>query len=253
MTADTLLAVFSQVVDDVAAAMATQSEWGGSGQRSDQYALDVVADDLIVAALEPLGVGVLSEELGAQTPRAGTAGEGVTVVVDPVDGSTNASLGLPWFATSLCAVDDDGPWVATVANLATGHRFTAVRGQGVEVDALTRPRRRVTELGDAIVGVSGRPVVHGGWKQFRALGACALDLCSVASGGLDGYVDVDDAHGVWDYLGGALVCEEAGMVVGDALGRELCVLDHAARRAPIVASTPELFDQLRSAWPTWRA
>ncbi len=31
------------------------------------------------------------------------------VVIDPVDGSTNASQGIPWFATSLCAVDAEGP------------------------------------------------------------------------------------------------------------------------------------------------
>lgn len=250
MTADQLLTVFSQVADEVAEAMAAQLDWGGSGQRSDQYALDVVADEVIVSGLDPLGVGVLSEELGVRPARVGAAGEGVTVVVDPVDGSTNASLGLPWFATSLCVVDDEGPWVALVANLATGARFRAVRGQGIESTGLRRPGRSVTSLDEAIVGMSGRPAVHGGWKQFRALGACALDLCSVATGGLDGYVDVDDAHGVWDYLGGMLVCEEAGMVVGDAAGRELCVLDHGARRAPIAASTPELFTQLREAWPS---
>ena len=53
-----------------------------------------------------------------------------------------------------------------------------------------------------------------------------------------------DAHGVWDYLAGALVCEEAGCPVVDALGRELAVLDHAARRTPVAAATPELLDTL---------
>ncbi len=42
------------------------------------------------------------------------------VVIDPLDGSTNASRGVPWFATALCLVDDDGPAVALVANQAIG-------------------------------------------------------------------------------------------------------------------------------------
>jgi myo-inositol-1(or 4)-monophosphatase len=54
---------------------------------------------------------------------------------------------------------------------------------------------------------------------------------------------------VWDYLGGALVCAEAGAVVADALGRDLVVLDHAARRTPVGAATPDLFDALLAARP----
>ncbi|MDD9371521.1 MAG: hypothetical protein PV358_15490, partial [Acidimicrobiales bacterium] len=55
------------------------------------------------------------------------------------------------------------------------------------------------------------------------------------------------AHGVWDYLGGALVCAEAGAVVTDAYGRDLTVVDHAARRTPVAAATPALLDALVAA------
>src|SRR5947199_225704 len=78
-----------------------------------------------------------------------------------------------------------------------------------------------TTIGDAVIGLSGWPPSHLGWAQYRALGAVALDLCAVACGVLDGYVDCShDAHGPWDYLGGALVCREAGAVVTDAHGRD---------------------------------
>ena len=101
------------------------------------------------------------------------------------------------------------------------------------------------DLRQALVGISGRPDSAWEWAQFRALGAAALDLCLVAGGSLDAYVDMSvDAHGVWDYLAGALVCEEAGCPVVDALGRELAVLDHDARRTPVAAATPELLDTL---------
>ncbi len=98
------------------------------------------------------------------------------------------------------------------------------------------------------MGLSGYPRQYLGWKQYRALGAVALDLCAVAGGRLDGYVDCSrDAHGAWDYLGGLLVCAEAGAVVVDALDRDLVVLDAEARRTPLAAATPELLAEIRDA------
>ena len=97
----------------------------------------------------------------------------------------------------------------------------------------------------AVIGLSGLPPRHLGWGQFRALGAAALDLCAVADGRLDGYLDCsEDAHGVWDYLGATLVCAEAGVEVVDAGGRELCVLDPEARRTPVAGAGPTLTDAL---------
>ena len=53
--------------------------------------------------------------------------------------------------------------------------------------------------------------------------------------------------GSWDYLGGLLVCTEAGAVVGESQGRDLVTLDHAARRTPVAASTPALLESLSAA------
>ena len=110
----------------------------------------------------------------------------------------------------------------------------------------------VTELGDAMVGLSGLPPGWLGWHQFRALGAVALDLCAVAEGRFDGYLDCSpSAHGPWDYLGGMLVCQEAGAVVEDAIGRDLVVLDHGARRTPIAAGTSALLAEALAARRTF--
>ncbi len=84
-----------------------------------------------------------------------------------------------------------------------------------------------------------------GWRQFRALGSAALALCDVAAGHLDGYLDGHpDQHAPWDYLGGLLVCEEAGALVVDADGRDLVALDADARRQLVAAGTKELLEQL---------
>ena len=53
-----------------------------------------------------------------------------------------------------------------------------------------------------------------------------------------------DAHGVWDYLGGMLICQEAGGVVYEVKGRELCVLNRQERRTPVAAAGKKLGDEL---------
>jgi myo-inositol-1(or 4)-monophosphatase len=237
------MGLLHDLADAVAVAMRTVTDWGPSGERDGQYALDVTADAAALAVLNRAGVGVLSEESGF---NPGTSGE--VVVIDPIDGSTNASRGIPWFATSLCFVDADGPAVTVVVNQATGVRYSAERGGGAWCGERRLCPSGCTAVADAIVVVSAVPPSDVGWAQFRAFGACALDLCALADGVVDGYVDFGhDQHGVWDYLGGWLICRESGIEVVDAFDREMVHMDHAARRTPVAAATPELASALRAA------
>ena len=245
---DELLATLRSAADAVRSALDGLSDWGLAGTRAGQYRSDLAADDACLAVLDAAGLGWLSEESGvAHGDRP------VVVVVDPVDGSANASRGIPWYATSLCAVDGDGPRAALVVNQATGRRYEAVRGGGATVDGSPLRPSGATSMGQSIVAMSGYPNRYLGWKQFRALGAVALDLCAVAEGVFDGYLDCSpSAHGSWDYLGGMLVCEEAGVPVVDAFGRDLVSLDHDARRTPIAGATDSLVEELVAARRTLR-
>lgn len=238
-----LLPVLHAAADDVRAALGDVVDWGLADTVPGQYRSDLAADAVAVSALVGAGLGVLSEESGRHE-----ADRDITVVVDPLDGSTNASRGIPWFATSFCAVDSEGPRAAVVVNLVSGDRFEAVRGRGARLNGHTITPSTAADLGDALVGVSGFPPQPLGWRQYRALGAAALDLCLVACGSIDAYIDCSaDAHGSWDYLGGLLVCLEAGASVVDAKDRELVVLDHQARRTPVAAATPDLLAQVLDA------
>jgi myo-inositol-1(or 4)-monophosphatase len=242
MKPDEVLRLLEDTADAVVSALGQVDDWGlaAHGAHDGQHVSDVAADTAALAVLDAAGVGVLSEESGLHRP----ASEFV-VVIDPLDGSTNASRGIPWYATSLCAVDGEGPLAAVVVNLVSHDRFVATRGGGARRNGQAIQPRATTKLGDALIGLTGYPPRHLGWMQFRALGAIALDLCAVAAGLLDGCVDcVDDAHGSWDYLGGMLVCQEAGAVITEARDRDLVVIDHAARRTPIAAATPELLAEL---------
>jgi fructose-1,6-bisphosphatase/inositol monophosphatase family enzyme len=235
-----LLDVLREAAVAVRSALDSLDDWGLAGTRPGQYRSDLAADEVAVAVLEKAGLGILSEETGLHHPE-----RDVVVALDPVDGSTNASRHLPWFATSLCAVDAHGARAAYVVNQATGESFEAVRGGGARSGTRTLSGSACRSLGAAVVGLSGWPPRHGGWKQMRALGAAALDLCAVGAGRLDAYVDFSrNAHGPWDYLGGMLVCQEAGVSVADAFGRDLLSLGHSDRRTPIAAATPELLAEL---------
>jgi fructose-1,6-bisphosphatase/inositol monophosphatase family enzyme len=238
-----LHAALDEAAGAIRAALAGLDDWGLAGTRPGQYFSDLAADVAAVEVLTGHGLGVLSEESGRHFPE-----RAVTVVVDPVDGSTNASRGIPWYATSLCAVDAEGPLASLVINLASGMTFRAERGAGATADGHAVLPSKRTSISESLVALSGFPRKWLGWYQYRALGAAALDLCAVAGGVVDAYIDCSrDAHGPWDYLGGMLVCTEAGGVVVDVEDRPLVVLEHDARRTPIAAGNAALLHDVTDA------
>jgi fructose-1,6-bisphosphatase/inositol monophosphatase family enzyme len=245
VSAHRLLKVFEDAADAAAAALRPLegSDRRARTERPGQYALDLVADAVVVPLLHDAGVGVVSEESG----RTGATDAEITVVLDPVDGSTNCARGIPYWSISLCALDDEGLLCALVRNQATGETFTAVRGEGAWCDGRPVQPSGVIAVEESVIELAGMPARRLPWKQFRALGSGALSLCDVADGRVDGFVDSYAAHAPWDYLGGLLVCQEAGAPVVDAHGRPLLTVDADARRAILAASTPELLDILRGA------
>ena len=245
-----LLQVLGEAAGAVASSLRGLVDWGLAGTRPGQYRSDLVADAAAVGVLANAGLGVLSEESGLSDDALNRP---LLAVLDPLDGSTNASRRIPWFATSICVLDEVGALAALVVNQATGTRYEAVRGAGARRDGETISPSRSETLRGSLIGLSGYPPRYLGWRQFRSLGAAALDLCAVADGTFDGYIDcMRDAHGSWDYLGGLLVCTEAGALVSDAEGRDLVVRDHAGRRTPVAAGTQSLLAELLDARSTWR-
>ncbi len=243
-TNDDWLSLLRHTADAVEQSLAGFDRWRDGGDRADQYALDQVADAAASAVLDAAGVGVLSEESGL---RAGSGSH--TVIVDPVDGSTNASYRIPHYCVSLCVVDGLIPVAGLVRHLVNGEEFTAIAGAGAQSDGVPIRPSGVAAGERAVVGVSGRPGPELGVWQVRVLGSAALDLCAVACGRLDAYVDLNSNHGVWDYAAGILICAEAGAWTGEANNQELFHLDPHRRLGPIASSTAELSTLLRHVGP----
>lgn len=236
-----MLEVFDEVARAVAVALGDVVDWGLSGHRNGQYHADLLADAAALPILRSAGFGIVSEESGAERLDAP-----VVVCIDPLDGSTNASRGIGHFATSLCAVDSDGPWVAMVVHQALPKRWWAVRGSGAQDGSGPLERTSAPAWSQALVAISGPPPHEPGWEQFRAFGASAIDMCLVADGTVDAFIDMSpSAHGVWDYAAATLICREAGVEVSDAEGRDLIVLDHAARRTPVAAPPSLMSDAMK--------
>lgn len=244
MDSQELIGILASCSRAIGEALRDVQDWGPAGTRPGQYRSDLVADAAGVRLLVESGLGVLSEESGVHH-----ADREYLAVIDPLDGSTNASRGVPWFATSICVLDDDGPVAALVEDRVRGAVYTAVRGAGAWRDGARIAPAAARPLANAVVAVSGLPPRHLGWAQFRAMGAIALDLCAVADGVFDAYIDcVESAHGPWDYLAGLLICTEAGGVVAEVRDRPLVARSHGDRRSPVAASSPALLDELRGAF-----
>jgi myo-inositol-1(or 4)-monophosphatase len=250
MTPETLLELFDAVATAIGTALVpvVGETRRARTERPGQYHLDTVADAAALPLLHAAGVAVVSEETG----RTGRHDAAVTVVLDPVDGSTNCARGLPYWATALCAVDGDGPLCALVRNQATGVTTTAVRGGGARRDGEPAAPAAVTDVRRAVVALDGMPARTLPWRQFRALGSQALALCDVAAGVIEAYA-APGRTAPWDYLAGWLACTEAGAVATDADDQLLLTTEHAARRRVLAACTPELLAALRTAVPAERA
>jgi myo-inositol-1(or 4)-monophosphatase len=245
VTPDQLLELFdatARAVRDAVAAI-PRTDIRGRTSRPGQYALDVVADAAACAVLERASVRIVSEESGVHD----RADADVTVVIDPVDGSTNCARGIAYWATSIAALDADGLLCSLVVNQAAGSRTTAVRGAGAFRDGVRLCASDVTRVEDSVISIARPPVPPLPWKQYRAFACGALSLCEVAAGGIDAHVDSDFAMRPWDYLGALLACREAGATVFDAHDEPLVTTEPHAHRRIVAAGTSELAETLKRA------
>ncbi|MGH3458545.1 inositol monophosphatase family protein [Aeromicrobium sp.] len=149
-------------------------------------------------------------------------------VVDPIDGTVNFVYGIPCYAVSIAAAVDGVVEAGYVVNVASGEEWAAVRGAGSWRQVgerrvrLTAPEPPV--LAHALVGTGFSYVPEIRAKQAAALaqllpqvrdirrtGSAALDLCELAAGRLDAFVE----QGLmpWDHAAAGLVATEAGILV----------------------------------------
>jgi myo-inositol-1(or 4)-monophosphatase len=151
-------------------------------------------------------------------------------LVDPIDGTVNFVYGLPQYAVSLAAVDGEGTAAGFVINVVSGERWGAARGVGAwrsfgaQRQQLHAAEPPAAGMAHALVATGFNYVPEVRARQARAVaelmphvrdirrfGSAALDLCALASGRFDAYVE--QGLQPWDLAAGVLICREAGLVV----------------------------------------
>lgn len=203
---------------------------------------DHAAEQLIARRLAELRPddGLLGEE-GADEP--GTSG--VRWVIDPIDGTVNYLYDLEWYAVSVAAERAGRVVAGAVVHAASGSVWAAARGEGATKDGrpirvragVPREQRLVLtgfsyEVPIRTVQAAGVARVLPQIRDIRRFGSAAIDLCLVAEGKADGYVE-EGPH-LWDYAAGGLIAEEAGATVALRSG--------ASGRPAVVAAPTDTFE-----------
>ena len=181
---------------------------------------------------------LIVSELLAARPDDGLIGEegaskesksGITWVIDPIDGTVNYLYDIPGWCVSIGAKDHEGGVVGVVYSPATNSLWKASRGGGAFLNNSPIRCNEPVQLNRALVGsgfaydLQKRKVqaelierLLPEIRDLRRLGACAVDICHVASGSLDAYFEAGVNE--WDYAAAGLIATEAGAKISIASG-----------------------------------
>ncbi len=214
--------------------------------------IDIAAEDAIVEVLKADGrsMRIISEELGERI--LGNSPE-FSVVIDPLDGTYNASVGIPFYNVSIAVASLNLSYVkfGYVSNLALCEEYYAEAGKGAYLNGKRVKTSMNSELRELCVCVYGyrqnverTRKIYKNVRRVRLFGSVALELCYVASGRLDALVDVRRALRVTDVAAGQLILTEAGGLVTDGGGNSLKLPDNVTSRVEIVASNGRVHEKL---------
>ena len=156
--------------------------------------IDKVAENAVLMYINSNNVplNVLSEEIGFVDNGAMD-----TLILDPIDGSRNAELGVPYYTISLAVTTGtmNDVHTAYLRNLATGDEYRAEKGKGAFYNG---ERIRVKEGYDPeniimmiYIGAHSNPTSYDVVKRVRAtrsFGCTSLEMCLVAQGMADGFL-----------------------------------------------------------------
>lgn len=169
-------------------------------------------------------------------------------VIDPLDGTTNYSSGLPAFCVSIALEHDRQAVVGVVYAPYLRECFYAVKGAGAWLNGKPLHCSDKAELSKAVVA-TGMPYDRNDnpdnnlaeisrmalrVRGVRRMGSAAIDLCYTAAGFFDAYWELNLNR--WDVAAGQLVAAEAGVVIESI---------RADRRHSILASNPRLYPAIR--------
>lgn len=218
--------------------------------------IDEAAENAALPVLEADGrsMRIVSEEMGEKI--IGSKPE-FTLVLDPIDGTFNAVNNIPFFCVPIAIGNSDLSDISYgyVKNLVNADVYTAERGKGAFLKTPhlnTGTRIHVSPLSElsrlSVISYSHRPhavaINNHNVRRVRVFGCAALELCYIASGIFDAFIDMRSMLRVTDIAAGKLIVEEAGGRVTDGKGKPLTTKLDVKQRLNLVASNGSSHDQL---------
>jgi len=189
--------------------------------------VDKTAERMLVQQLMKVlpNAGFLTEEGTIEEKRKGTLW-----VIDPLDGTTNFTHGLPIYAISVALLKEDQLALGIVYELNRNEMFMAIKGNGATCNGLPISVSPCRVLSNGLLA-TGFPfhnfekmeqylgILHEFMRTthgLRRMGSAAVDLAYVACGRFEGFFEYN--LNPWDVAAGALLVEEAGGMVSDFSG-----------------------------------
>jgi len=210
---------------------------------------DIVAEEALNDMIVEEGIvaRVISEELGERVVPEGKE-PGYTLVMDPIDGSTNLSMGIPYYCTSLALSNKVSG--ATFADITAGavaavwgKTFYASKNNGAFYDGERLATKEHPEKSRYVLYSFGVGPVPDNIIPLveerclvRTMGSIALDMCYVAKGSLDAIIDSRNRISGYDIMAAALILKEAGGILTDYSGRDLSALSVKASGISVVGA-----------------
>ena len=248
----------------VAQALAIEAGQRMQRERARGFEISLKGRNDLVTTVDRSVEAFLRQELAAIFPQDALHGEeygdqaqdGASRVwlIDPIDGTTNFSRGIPVYCVSIALQEHGQTVVGVIYDPNRQELFSAQRGQGAWLNGEPMQVSAEQQLGQSIV-VTGFPPLKEGERVdaiiarlgavasatggLRRFGSAALDLASVAAGRLDAYWEFGLSP--WDTAAGYLMVQEAGGQVSDAQGQPF-----DARRASVVATNGHLHEGMLS-------
>ena len=189
---------------------------------------DLEAESKIVSLVKKVfpGINVLAEESGSEDN-----GSDRTIVIDPLDGTNNFALGMPYFSVAAALMEGETTVFSCVFNPILGDLYYAKKGQGAYKNGRKMRVSKKSSLSQATIAyVSGysnikdlrlsmtRKLYHKFAERILDNWCPTLDYCLLAEGKVECVItDDDDLH---ESIIGKLFMREAGGIISDYAGHE---------------------------------
>lgn len=256
-----LLALCRAVYEDVRQAVSSLKGTAQAGNfmfvgadGTDTKRIDLAAEEAMVKRLEASGrsVRLISEECG-ELILGNPDNIECAVIVDPLDGTTNAVHDIPFYSVSIAfsAPDLTDIFFGYVRNLANGDEFYAQAGKGAYMNDEKITASEASVIRELTISAYGyrqntdrTAKLCSRVQKVRVLGSVALELCYVAAGKIDAFIDVRRTLRLVDIAAGQLLVKEAGGIVTDGTGNPLFLPDNHIKPVNLVASNGMIHQEI---------